>query len=43
MKLAFSFNFKYDHTEEMIRPWDKQKKIVDLCLLTRNDYKKEIE
>ena len=38
--LAAYFGFKYDHTEEIIRPWDKQKKIVDLCLLSREDYEK---
>ena len=37
-KLAEHFGFKYDHQEEFIRPWDQEKKIVDLCLLTRKDY-----
>ena len=25
--LASYFGFKYDHTEEIVRPWDKQKRL----------------
>lgn len=41
-KLADYFNFKYSETEEFIRPWDKEKKIIELCLLTKEDYEKDI-
>jgi RimJ/RimL family protein N-acetyltransferase len=37
-KLAEFFNFKFVSKEEFIRPWDQEKKIIDLCLLNRNDY-----
>ena len=37
-RLAEHFGFTYDHTEEMIRPWDQSKKIIDLCLLTKERY-----
>lgn len=37
-KLAEFFEFKYNHTEEMIRPWDQEMKMVDLCLLSKNDF-----
>jgi len=38
--LAEHFNFKFDSKEEMIRPWDQEKKIIDLCLLNKEDYEK---
>lgn len=38
--LAAHFNFKYLCTEEMIRPWDQEKKIIDLCILKKEDYTK---
>ena len=37
-RLAEHFGFTYDHTEEMIRPWDQSKKVIDLCLLTKEKY-----
>lgn len=37
-KIAEYFGFKYDHTEEMTRPWDGSVKIIDSCLLTRQEY-----
>ena len=39
-KLALSFGFKYIETEELIRPWDKSKKIIELCILEKEDYLK---
>ena len=39
-KLAEYFNFKYDHTEEYVRQWDNETKIVDLCILTKEEYEK---
>ena len=36
--LANSFNFKYQYTKEMVRPWDNTKKIIDYCLLKKSDY-----
>ena len=39
-KLAEHFGFKYDHQEEFIRPWDQEKKIIDLCILKKEDYLK---
>ena len=39
-KLALYFNFKYNETKEFIRPWDKEKKLIELCLLSREDYLK---
>ena len=39
-KLAEAFHFKYEKTEEMIRPWDQEKKIIDLCILKKEDYLK---
>lgn len=42
-KLAEYFGFKYIETIEKIRPWDGQKKIIDVCLLTLKDYKKSSE
>lgn len=39
-KLADFFDFKYSHTEEMIRPWDQERKMVDLCLLSKNEFNK---
>ena len=32
-KLAEHFNFKFDSKEEMIRPWDQEKKIIDFEFL----------
>ena len=37
-KLAEYFGFVYDHTEEMVRPWDGSVKTIDSCLLTRERY-----
>lgn len=37
-KVAESFGFHYDHTEEMTRPWDGAEKVIDSCLLTREEY-----
>ena len=37
-KLAEFFNFKYQETEELIRPWDKKALLVDLCILKKEDY-----
>ncbi len=37
-RLAESFGFRYDRTEEIVRPWDGAKKTVDSCLLTREEY-----
>ena len=37
-KLANHFNFKYDSKEELIRPWDNKKFIVELCLLEKEEY-----
>ena len=42
-KLALSFGFKYYETEELIRPWDNEKKVVDLCLLTKDEYLKGVK
>lgn len=39
-RLAEFFEFKYNHTEEMIRPWDQERKMVDLCLLSKNDFER---
>jgi RimJ/RimL family protein N-acetyltransferase len=39
-KLAECFNFKYYETTEIVRPWDNEKKIVELCLLNKEDYKR---
>ena len=41
--LALKFNFKYNETEEIIRPWDNEKKLVDSCLLSKEDYLKEVK
>ena len=38
--LAELFGFKYLKTIEIERPWDKANKIVDLALLTREEYEK---
>ena len=37
-KLAAHFGFRYDQTYEMIRPWDEAVKIIDSCVLTREQY-----
>ena len=37
-KLAERFGFRFDHSEELVRPWDGAKKTVDSYLLTREDY-----
>ena len=36
--VAEHFGFVYDHTEEMVRPWDGSPKKIDSCLLTRDRY-----
>jgi len=41
-KLAEHFNFKFFEKKEMIRPWDQEKKIIDLCLLKKEDYIKDL-
>lgn len=41
-KIADYFNFKFHEKEEFIRPWDKEKKTIDLCLLNRVDYLNDI-
>lgn len=41
-KLAEHFNFIFDSKEEMIRTWDQEKKIIDLCLLKKEDYIKDL-
>ena len=38
--LAMHYGFKYYVTEEKIRPWDGLKKKIDLCLLTKEEYKR---
>lgn len=38
--LAKCFGFRYDHTYEMIRPWDKKKMIIDCCILTKEEFEK---
>lgn len=38
--LAFHFHFKPFMKEEIIRPWDKSKKIIEKCLLTKEEYEK---
>ena len=42
-KVAQSFGFRYDRTEEMTRPWDGARKIIDSCLLSRQEYLKRFE
>ena len=37
-RVAEHFGFVYDHTEEMVRPWDGSPKKIDSCLLTRDRY-----
>lgn len=37
-QLAEYFGFTYDRTEEITRPWDDSRKIIDSCLLTREEY-----
>ncbi len=37
-KVAESFGFVYDRTEEMTRPWDGAVKVIDSCLLTRESW-----
>ncbi|MCR5786255.1 MAG: GNAT family N-acetyltransferase [Acholeplasmatales bacterium] len=39
-RLAESFGFKYSYSKDMIRPWDEKKMIVDLCLLTSDEFNK---
>lgn len=39
-KLAMSLGFEYDRSEEIIRHWDREKKIVDYCLLNKDKYEK---
>lgn len=36
--LAEHFGFKYSYTEEKIRPWDNETKIIDICILRKEDY-----
>ncbi len=42
-KVAEYFGFVYDRTEEMVRPWDGSRKIIDSCILTRDRYLKLTE
>lgn len=42
-KIAEHFNFKYDRTEELTRPWDNKKKTIDYCILKKEDYYKNID
>ncbi len=37
-KLAAHFHFHYDHTKELIRPWDGKVKTIDSCILTKEMY-----
>ena len=37
-KVAEHFGFRYDRSEEMVRPWDGSLKKIDSCLLTREAY-----
>ena len=37
-KLAEVFHFRYDHSYELTRPWDSARKIIDSCILTKEDY-----
>ena len=39
-KLAESFGFVYDRTDELTRPWDGALKTIDSCLLTRERYER---
>lgn len=39
--LAEYFNFQYERTEEMIRPWDNAFKKVDISILRKEDYLKK--
>ena len=39
-KLAMSFGFVYDRTEQFTRPWDGAPKTIDSCLLTRERYER---
>ena len=43
MKLAQSFQFTYDHETLLIRPWDKAKKKITLCILKKEDYEKSLK
>lgn len=40
MKLARHFHFKPFERIEIIRPWDKEKKIIERCLLSKEEYQK---
>lgn len=40
-KLAEFFNFEYETTMEIVRPWDQEKKIIVSNLLSREDYLKD--
>lgn len=37
-KLAQTYKFKYKYTETIIRPWDNEEKIVEQCILTKEEY-----
>lgn len=39
-RLAEYFHFQYEGIEEMVRPHDQKKKIIELCVLKREDYNK---
>ena len=37
-KVAESFGFHYDYTYELTRPWDGSVKMIESCILTREEY-----
>ena len=37
-RLAEYFHFQYEGIEEMVKPHDQEKKIIELCVLKREDY-----
>ena len=36
--LAEKFGFHYHSTRELVRPWDGESKVIDQCILTREEY-----
>ena len=38
--LANHYGFKFYSKEEIVRPWDNEKRIVDLCLLSKDEFNK---
>ncbi len=36
--LAEKFGFRYHSTKELVRPWDGARKVIDQCILTREEY-----